>query len=557
MREMNYTIGIDFGTLSGRAVLVSVEDGSEIASAVCDYPHGVIDRILPSSGEELPPAWALQDPADYLLVLGRVIREVRGKAGVRAEDVIGLSVDFTCCTVMPIYSDGTPLCFTEKWKNEKNAWCKLWKHHAAQGYADRLNDIYLESGLDWLSHLGGKASGEWMLPKIWETLDTARGVFRDCDLFIEAGDWIVMQLTGKLTRNYMMASFKSFYRPEQGYPSDSFLEKCDPELRGLYSGKLSGRVLPCGSLAGRVTPEAAERFGLAPGTAVSPAIPDAHVGAFSLGISEPGDMFGIMGTSNCYFLLSDERKTVPGICGCVENGLIPGFFGYEAGLCCVGDHFSWAANCLTPPEYAAEAGGKGLSPLKLLISKAAEKRPGETGLVALDWWNGNRNILGNGLLSGMIVGMTLRTAPEDIMRALIEATAFGTRVIFDNFREHGLEIGRFTAAGGIARKDPFTVQLYADVLKLPIAVTSTSQAPALGCAIQAAASAGAGAGGYSSISEAIERMHAKPDKVYYPDEEASKVYDLLYEEYKKLHDLFGRGGSDVMFRLRSIAAGEV
>ncbi|MCQ2426966.1 MAG: ribulokinase [Clostridia bacterium] len=550
---MKYTIGLDFGTLSGRAVLVDTSDGREAASAVFDYPHAVIDDILPSGGEKLPGSWALEDPSDYIAVMKRVIPEVIAKAGADVSDVIGICVDFTCCTAMPIYADGTPLCFTEKWKNEKNAWVKLWKHHSTQSYADRINDIYRDGGYGFLSHLGGKMSSEWMLPKLWETIEEAPGVYGDCDYFIECGDWINLLLTGKLTRNYLMASFKSCYIAGKGYPPEDFLIKCNPGLADAFSEKLSGPVVMNGMCIGRVTEKAAAEFGLCPGTAVAAAVPDAHVAAFSLGIKGPGDLFGIMGTSNCYFLASDKPKNVPGICGCVENGLIDGYYGYEAGLCCVGDHFAWAAENLSTPEYAEEAKRLGISNLKLLISKASEKKPGETGLVALDWWNGNRNILVNGLLSGLIVGLTLKTAPEDIMRALIEATAFGTRTIFENYKSHGLEINHFIAAGGIARKDPFTMQLYADVLHMPVHITSTTQAPALGCAILAAAAAGSEAGGYSSVNEAVEAMKVPETFVYMPDEERGKIYDRLYSEYMLLHDWFGRGGNDVMMRLRSLA----
>ncbi len=547
-----YTLGIDFGTLSGRAVLVSVSDGVQIASEVREYRSGVISGVLPSTGEKLPDGWALQDPSDYVDVLAAVVPGVLAKAGVSPGDVIGVGVDFTSSTAFPVYADGTPLCLTDKWRGEKNAWCKLWKHHSTQKYADRLNEVYARRGDDFLSHLGDRFSPEWMLPKVLETLTEAPGVYEDCAYIIEAGDWINLLLTGRLTRGYQPAAYKSSYLPGRGYPPDAFLEEVDPRLRGLFSGRLGGPVLPWGSRAGTVTPEAAARFGLAAGTAVAPALCDAHAGAFALGVCRPGDLFGILGTSNCYFILSDTDERVPGICGCVPDGTVPGLYCLEAGLCCAGDHFAWAAENVCPYEYRLEADRRGISPLRLLIGKAAELEPGESGLVALDWWNGNRSVLVNGLLSGAIFGLTLSTRPEHIMRALIEATAFGTRTIFDAFASQGLGVGSFVAAGGIAGKDPFTMQLYSDVLHLPIRVTSTLQAPAAGSAVHAAVAAGPEAGGYSGFASAMEAMKAPVVKVYEPDADRGRIYDRLYAEYTRLHDYFGRGGSDVMLRLRDI-----
>lgn len=547
-----YSIGIDFGTLSGRAVLVRVSDGKEIASSVMDYRHGVISDVLPATGEKLPANWALEDPADYLEVLEFILPDVIARSGVPKEDIIGVCADFTCCTLLPIDSDGTPLCFSEKYRGEKHAYVKLWKHHAAQPYADRMNAVAEERDDDFLIPFGRKMSSEWMFPKLWQTLEEAPGVYRDAAYFIEAGDWINLILTGKQTRGYLFAAFKSEYIPGRGYPPAEFFAACDERLRNVVEEKLNAPVIPNGSYAGSVTAAAAARFGLPEGIAVAASLPDAHVAAPALGVTSPGDLFGVFGTSNCYFAVTEEFHDIRGICGCVKDALVPGYYGTEAGLCCVGDHFAWVADHLTNAEYRAEAEKLGLSPLKYLIRRAAAKKPGETGLLALDWWNGNRNVLVNGELTGLLLGMTLRTEPEDILRALIEATAFGTRVIFDTMRDGGVEIRRFIAAGGIARKDPFTMQLYSDVLHLPIHVVSSAQVPALGSAIFAAAAAGKERGGWDSVTEAAERMQSRIERVYTPDPEAGKIYDQLYAEYRTLHDYFGRGGNDVMMRLRNI-----
>ena len=547
-----YTIGIDFGTLSGRAVLAAVSDGREIASSVMDYPHAVITETLPATGEKLPPNWALEDPADYLAVLEHVIPDVIARSGVDKSSIIGVCADFTCSTLLPITADGTPLCFTERFRSHRSAYVKLWKHHAAQPYADRMNEIAARRGDDFLVPFGNKMSSEWMFPKLWQTLDEDPELYDAADYFIEAGDWINFLLTGKQTRGYLFAAFKSEYIPGRGYPPEEFFAECDERLRHIVRDKLNAPVIPNGSYAGSVSAGAAARFGLPEGIAVAASLPDAHVAAPALGVTRPGELFGVFGTSNCYFAVTEQFHNVPGICGCVLDALVPGYYGTEAGLCCVGDHFAWVADNLTNAADKAEADRLGLSPLKYLISKAAAKKPGETGLLALDWWNGNRNVLVNGELTGVLIGLTLGTRAEDILRALIEATAFGTRVIFDTMRAGGVKIDSFTAAGGIARKDPFTMQLYADVLQMPISVVASAQIPALGSAIYAAAAAGSRAGGYDSITDAAAAMKSSVIRVYTPDPEAGRVYDRLYAEYVRLHDYFGRGGNDVLMNLRKI-----
>ncbi len=546
-----YVLGVDFGTLSARALLVRTRDGREMADTAMDYPHGVIDKTLPISGEELPPDWALEDPHDFPLVLEVIIPRVLEMAGVSKRDVVGIGIDFTCCSIMPIYSDGTPLCFTEKHKENKHAYLKLWKHHGAAKYAERMTEVAARRGEPWLRAFGGKVSSEWMFPKIWQLYAEAPEIYHDCDMIVEAGDWMSFLLCGEMRHGYLYAAYKSHYMiHDGGFPSPDFFAELDPGLRNVIADKVSAPIAMPGERIGRVTPEAAERFGLEPGTAVSCASPDAHVAAPAVGFERCGDMYGVLGTSNCYYALAEEFHDVPGICGCAWDGLTEGLYGFEAGLCCGGDHFAWAADAIAPAEYKAEAERLGIPLIKYIVSKAAEKRPGESGLLALDWWNGNRSILVDPELSGVLVGMTLRTRAEDIMRALIEATAFATRVIIENFREHGIRVDTFYAAGGIARKDPFTMQVYSDVLKLPIRIAGSALMPCLGTAILAAVAAGE----YGSIHDASMAMKSVSDKIYTPDPEASAIYDKLYAEYLTLHDYFGRGGNDVMHRLRAIAA---
>ncbi len=549
-----YTLGVDFGTLSGRAVIADTSDGRELASCTAEYAHAVIDEYLPSSGEKLPASWALEDPRDFLDTLKTVIPGVIREAGIDPRDIIGVGMDFTCSTFLPIRKDGTPLCFEDRFAKEKHAYCKLWKHHGAQKYADKINEIYKKRGDTWMDgNFSGKMSGEFFLPKVWETVECAPDVYRESDLFIEAADWVNFQLTGRLNRGYVISSIKECYHKADGtYVPKDFLEALNPSLSDLFEKKFAGDIVMPGKACGYVTKEASAIYGLPEGIPVAASMPDAHVGGLAIGLKNAGDMFGIFGTSNCYFLMSREYVQVPGIMGCVPDGIMPGYFSYESGLSCFGDHFAWAAEKICPADYAEEAKSLGISNLQLLIKKAAALNPGESGLLALDWWNGNRNILVNSELTGMLIGMSLQTKPEHIMRALIEATAFGTRIILDNFREHGIDINRFIAAGGVPRKDPFTMQLFSDVLGMPIEVSSTKQAGALGDAIHAAAVAGKAAGGYDSIDEAVEAMKVPVCAEYRPCAEAHKVYSKLYDEYRRLHDYFGRGENDVMAKLRQI-----
>jgi len=555
MSSTKYTIGIDFGTLSGRALLVRVSDGMEVGSAVLEYPHAVMDEYLDTGDGKikLPPDWALEHPADYLLVLSTVIREVLDTCHVSAEDVIGVGIDFTSCTVISTDADGTPLCFDERFRHTPLAYSVLWKHHAAEPYANRLTAIAKERGEAWLDCYGGKISGEWLFPKLWQIYTEAPEVYRAAYTFMEGGDWVVWQLTGSQTRNTGTLGYKAIYT-DSGFPSSAFFKALDPGLEHVVEEKLSGRIIPIGARAGTVSEKGAELTGLKVGTPVAAAVADAHVAVPSARIASPGKMLAIMGTSTCHMLVSDSNKPVPGICGIVRDGMLPGFYGYEAGQGCVGDHFAWLVENCAPAEYVKEAEDRNLPVIRVMIEKASKLKPGETGLLSLDWWNGNRSILSDMELSGMFLGMSLNTKAEELLRALIEATAFGTRMIIENYREHGIAVDEYYASGGIANKDPFTMQLYADVLNMDVHVTGTRQGPALGSAIYAAIAAGKEGGGYDTVAEASSAMGKLPAAVYHPIPENTAVYSRLYEEYKILHDYFGRGENNVMKRLRDIRA---
>lgn len=545
-----YSIGLDYGTLSGRAVLVEIGTGREIQSSVYDYPHGVMDETLPG-GKRLGFDFALQHPQDYLDVLRETIPDVLKKSQVDPGDVIGIGVDFTACTVLPVKADGTPLCFLPEYQDNPHAYVKLWKHHAAQDKANRLNEIARKTSQAWLKLYGGKISSEWLFPKLWQVLDEAPEIYSEMDYFIEAGDWLVWQLTGIQTRNSCAAGCKAIWNKRKGYPDEDFFAALDPRLKDVISTKLNCAVLPLGFKAGGLTREMAALTGLRAGMAVAVANVDAHVAVPAVKIEGPGKMLAIMGTSTCHMLLGTSEIAVPGICGCVEDGILPGYFGYEAGQSCVGDHFAWLVDNFVGKVCFEQAKQADKDIHQYLQEKMMDEKPGESGLLALDWWNGNRSVLVDVDLTGLLIGMTLQTRPEQVYRALVEATAFGTRKIIENFENNGVPVDEFYATGGIAEKSPAIMQIYADVINKPIRLSGSSQGPALGAAIFGAVAGG----GYPSVAEAARQMGKLKDKVYVPDPGNVLIYDRLYAEYELLHQYFGEGLNDVMKRLKALKKG--
>ena len=552
MSERKYAIGVDYGTESGRAVLVDVATGEEVATAVHPYGDGVIDEHLPGSHEPLPPDFALQNPQDYVQVLKETVPVVLRETNVKPEDVIGIGTDFTACTMLPIDEAGTPLCMKPQWRDNPYAWIKIWKHHAAQSEANQLNEIARQRGEVWLDLYGGKISSEWLFPKIWETLNKAPEIYEAADRYIEAADWIVLQLTGEEKRNSCTAGYKAIWNKRKGYPSDDFFAALAPRLRHVVDEKLSRDIVPLGQRAGSLTPEMAELTGLKPGIAVPVGNVDAHVAVPASTVVEPGRMVIIMGTSNCHMVLGEDEQVVEGMCGVVEDGIIPDFFGFEAGQSCVGDHFAWFVDNCVPPAYHEEARYRGLNVHQLLEQKAAQQKPGEHGLLALDWWNGNRSILVDVDLTGLLLGTTLATKPEDIYRALIEATAYGTRVIVEAFDSNAVAVNEIVACGGLPERNRLLMQIYADVTGREIKVAGTTQAGAFGSALFAAVAAGKETGGYDTIFDAAKHMARLQKVVYKPVPAHKAVYDQLFAEYLTLHNTFGRGANDVMKRLKAL-----
>lgn len=547
MSSARYTVGVDFGSESGRVVVVDVSNGREAATAISEYSNGVISEHLPAPFADvaLEPEWALQDPDDYLRVLAEAIPRALESAGVRPEQVVGVGIDFTSCTMLPTTIDGTPLCCLDDLRGEPHAWVKLWKHHAAQPEADRINELAARRGEPWLARYGGKISSEWFFAKTLQILDEAPEIYERAERLIEAADWIVWQLTGVETRNNCTAGYKAIWSPTDGFPSSEFFAALDPRLRNVVEEKLLTDLSQLGERAGVLTGRAAAMTGLVEGTPVAIANVDAHVSVPAVGVTEPGAMVIAMGTSNCHVLLGDRLATVEGMCGVLEDGVVPGLYGYEAGQSGVGDIFAWFADRVVPESYRAAAFERGVDVHAILEAEATRLAPGESGLLALDWWNGNRSILVDTELSGVIVGLTLASRAHEIYRALLEATAFGTRTIIDAFEQAGVPVTRIVACGGLPQRNDLLMQIYADVTGREFSVAASTQAPALGAAIFAAVAAGE----HGSIFEAAGRMAPPELRRFQPDPGRHETYSELYAEYRRLHDLFGRDEESVLKRL--------
>ncbi|GIM46584.1 ribulokinase [Collibacillus ludicampi] len=552
MKRGKYAIGIDFGTESGRAVLVDITNGWEVSTHVTVYPHGVITEKLPESDIYLDSDFALQDPDDYLEVLRNSVPHLLKESGIHAEDVIGIGIDFTSNTMIPVDRNLQPLCRDADWRKNPHSWVKLWKHHATQEETEKINRFAIQRNEPWLKRYGGRISSEWMIPKCWQILNEAPEIYQAADLFLEASDWITAQMTGQVKRNNCAAGFKSFWHPEEGYPSKDFFSLLDSKLADITETKLRGPIARIGSKAGYLRPEMAEIMGLYPGLPVAVGMIDAHAAVLGMGVVTPGKMVMVMGTSTCHMLLSREEREVEGISGVVKDGIIPGLYAYEAGQSAVGDLFAWFVKRCVPAYVYEDAKSKQISIYEWLEREAGRLKPGESGLLALDWHNGNRSPLDNADLSGLVIGNTLLTKPEEIYRALLEATAFGARVILEEYEKSGLEVNELYACGGLPHRNRLLMQIYADIMNREIKISETEFTPAVGAAILGAVAAGKTNGGYETLAEAAMNMGRIKNVSFKPIPEHVKIYNELYQEYLLLQNYFGRGMNDVMGRLKKL-----
>ena len=539
-------VGVDFGTESGRVLLLDLATGEELAVEEVRYAHGVLDDVLPGTGEPLAPDWALQDPLDYIDVLERGIPAAIRSSGVDATRVVGIGIDVTSCTVLPVTWDGTPLSCLERWSGRPHAWTKLWKHHSAQSYADRLTQVALERGEAFLERYGGRISSEWYFPKLLEVFHEDREVYEAMDAFVEATDWIVWQLTGAVARSACAAGYKAFWSARDGLPSEEYFRAAYPGF-GAPEVKLGGRFLALGTSAGAVTPEMADRLGLPLGVSVAVGNVDSFVSVPGAGVERAGVFVMVVGTSICDMVVHADEVHLPGITGVVPDGILPGRLGYEAGQPAVGDMFAWYVDRLL-----GVPGSRRAARYAALEEGAGALAPGSTGLVALDWWNGNRSVLADADLSGAIVGIGLTTTPEEVYRSLLESVAFGTRRIVDNFDEHGLGVEEIVACGGVAERSPLLMQLVADVTGRPVSVPSSPQVPARGSAMFAAVAAGASAGGFADISSAVAALRPSIAARYTPNRVAGEAYAPVYDVYLGLHDAFGREHVTWMHSLKEL-----
>jgi len=538
-----FVVGVDFGTLSGRAVVVRVSDGAEFGSAAHDYPHGVIDTMLVDTGVTLNPSWALQVASDYIEVLKSVVPRAVANAGVNPAQVIGIGTDFTASTLVPVLVDGTPLNEVPGFANRPHAYVKLWRHHAAVSQADRITALAADRGESWLPRYGGVISSEWEFAKGLQLLEEDPEVYDRMDKWVEAADWIVWQLTGSYIRNACSAGYQGLLQ-DGVYPTRDFLAALNPDFADFVDTKRAHKIGEPGGRAGSLSAQASVWTGLPAGIAVAVGNIDAHVTAAAAQATTPGRMVAIMGASTCHVVNSDVLVEVPGMCGVVKGGVVPGLYSYEVGQSGVGDLFAWYVTNQVPSHYHEEAATLGLGIHQYLTDLSEDQPVGGHGLVALDWYNGNRSVLVDHELSGLVLGATPATRTEEVYRALFEATAFGARQIVETFNASGVTVTDFIVAGGSLQNSAL-MQIYSDVLRLPISTIMSDEGPALGSAIHAAVAAGV----YDDICAASAAMGQVSAHVYHPRANAAAVYDRLYAEYLALHDYFGRGSHGAMRRL--------
>ncbi|MBE0700856.1 MAG: ribulokinase [Acholeplasmataceae bacterium] len=548
-----FILGVDFGTLSMRAILFDAKNGDMVVQHVEPYVHGVMDQDL--HGIKLPYDYALQDPNDYLDALIKGINRLMQSSHVKKEDVIAMGIDFTSCTILPVDHAFNPLCSQDKFKNHPHAYVKLWKHHSAQKHADRATSIALERDEAFIHRYGNQISSEWMLPKVMEILHEDATIYQHTHRFMEAGDWIITKLTGKASMSSCQAGYKALWHHAQGFPSADYLAALDQRLVDFYRVKVASEVQEVHSEAGKLSAVFANQLGLSSGLPVAVAMIDAHSAVIGSGIVVPGKMLMIMGTSTCHMVLDQHEVHLKGISGVVKNGIVPGLYGYEAGQASVGDTIDWWVQHFVPQSYYDVAKNKNQSIFQVLNTLIKDKQEDASGLLSLDWLNGNRSILGNSHLSGLIMGLTLSTRCEDIYRSLIEATAFGSKKIIDQFEKNGVQIHEIYASGGIANKNALCMEIYANIIGKPIHIVQSEQSSALGAAISASVAAGTKHGGYANIEEAIHHMVKKSVEIYHPNESKHQKYKMLYKEYEKIHDFFGIEEKAMMENLKAQKGG--
>ena len=541
-----YVIGIDYGTLSARAILADAENGNILpCKPTFTYPHGVMTEL---AGKPLPSEFALQHPKDYTDALEEIIPRAVKENGVSPEQIVGIGIDFTACTLFPLDDNREPLCFDPRFENNPHAYSKLWKHHGADKYAPLFEDAARKLYPYLIDMTGGCISGEFFFPKLYEIYKDAPQVYESSSVFVNAGDYIASILTGNRVHSMAYATIKEHYDNfgGKGYPDRSYFAEIDGGFADILS-KVDTDLSPVGSCAGRLNADFAERVGLCEGTAVSVPIIDAHGAISAAGIEDSRATFAI-GTSAVIAVMTSEHNTVRGIHSQGYEPTAEKLHTLEAGVRAMGDLYDWFVKNCVSAEYERRAKECGMNIHAYLRSLAEKKKIGESRLIALDWFNGNRTVIPNDKLSGMILGLTLATRPEDIYRALIESTVFELRRVLDNYVESGVEISSVVATGGIPLKDPMLMQILADTLNMSVSCLESTEATALGSAVYGASAAGL----YPTVAEASQRMKQPIAKTYYPVAENVRAYAELYAEYCRLYDYFAKGENKVMERLHDL-----
>ncbi|MFA9464127.1 MAG: ribulokinase [Velocimicrobium sp.] len=536
--ESKYVIGVDYGTLSARAVLVRCTDGKIMESAVGEYANGVISQKLLNGEKSLSQNCFLQYPLDYLEVLVETISAIIKVSGINGNDIIGLTIDFTSCTMLPVDQNKIPLCIKKGFEDRPHAYVKLWKHHGAQKEANEINQI-LQNEKKLKEYVGEKISSEVFLPKVLEMVHKDYEIYKVSDKIMEAADWLTWILTDSDKRSSSMAGYKAWWSPESGYPNHQFLKKLDSRMEYFIEEKIDSEICPVGGKIGLLNKTWSQKLGLKEGIAVGASVIDSHAGAPGSGIYRLDQLMLVLGTSSVVMALSNNPLNVDGICGSFRGGIVPGFYALESGLAAVGDMLNWFVERCVPEQYVQNAERKEVDIHQLLSELAMNIQPGSSGLLALDWWNGNKTPFINAELSGTIIGMTLNTKPEEIYKALIEATAFGTRKIIEIMEKSGVEINEIVASGGIAEKNKIFLQIYADITGKIIKVADCNQTGALGAAIYASLAAGKELGGYDSYIDAVKAMSHLKEIVFEPNKKNREVYDNLYRLYNNLSNYMG------------------
>ncbi|PTI83218.1 ribulokinase [Staphylococcus xylosus] len=529
---MTYSIGIDYGTASGRVFLVDTSNGEIISTYIKEYAHGTISESL--NGKALPHNYFLQHAEDYTSILEEVVKHVLDDSNIKLDSVIGIGIDFTSCTIVFLDEDFKPLHLNPELKDNPHAYVKLWKHHGAQDEATQMKEISDEINPSWLDYYGHSVNSEWMIPKILEVKHKAPEILNQTAYIMEAGDYLVSLLTDKNIRSNCGIGFKGFYNENDGFNYD-FFEAVDPELSEIVKNKCEAPVVHIGESAGNLSEYYQQLWGLSDNVEISPYIIDAHSGVLGVGAIEQGEFTPVIGTSTCHLMLDPKQQPIPAITGSVKDAIIPGLYAYEAGQAAVGDLFNYAAE-LAPKAIVDQAEQHGLSIFEYLEKRASEIAIDEQHVTVLDWHNGNRSILSDSHLTGSILGLTLQTPYEMIYRAHIESTAFGTKMIMQQFENNHIPVHTVYAAGGIPIKSALLVDIYANVLNKEIVVIDSSNATALGAAMLGANVGGA----YGSLKETVQQMK---QPIYYrkqPEPEKVKQYERLFQRYKSLHDLLGK-----------------